>query len=58
MVADRGVGLITLVNSGMDPSSRAAGILSPANLPLLYVAIIGTKVLHELGHAFACKAAR
>ncbi|MEK6798398.1 MAG: hypothetical protein AABZ12_05510, partial [Planctomycetota bacterium] len=51
-----GVGLITLVNSGMDPSSRAAGILSPANLPLLYVAIIGTKVLHELGHAFACKA--
>lgn len=51
-----GVGLLTLVGSGMDLSSGAAGSLSPANLPLLYIAILATKALHELGHAFACKA--
>ena len=30
-------------------------VLDPANLPLLYVAILIVKMIHELGHAFACK---
>ena len=31
------------------------GILSPANLPILYLCFILVKVFHEFGHAFACK---
>lgn len=31
------------------------GILSTANLPILYACFVLTKVLHEFGHAFACK---
>jgi putative peptide zinc metalloprotease protein len=33
----------------------ASGILDPANLPLLYLALVVVKLLHEMGHAFACK---
>lgn len=33
----------------------ASGVLSPSNLPLLYAAIAGTKLIHELGHGLACK---
>ncbi len=36
-------------------SNRAAGLLDPENLPLLYVAIVIVKLFHELGHGFACK---
>ncbi|MEM9345872.1 MAG: hypothetical protein AAGB26_04560 [Planctomycetota bacterium] len=38
-----------------DPVSGTAGVLSPSNLWLLYVAIFVAKVLHELGHGIACK---
>jgi putative peptide zinc metalloprotease protein len=31
------------------------GILSPGNLPLLYAGMIVIKILHEFGHAMACK---
>ncbi len=30
-------------------------VLNPGNLPLLYAAILIVKLVHELGHAFACK---
>ena len=30
-------------------------ILSPENLPLLYLSIVGVKICHELSHCFACK---
>ncbi len=31
------------------------GILAPSKLPLLYISMFLLKVLHEFGHAFACK---
>ncbi len=40
---------------GAELVDRASGILSVANLPLLYVGLILVKVCHEFGHAFACK---
>lgn len=30
-------------------------LLSPANLPLLWVVLVGLKVVHEFGHAIACR---
>lgn len=38
-----------------NPLTGSEGILSPSNLWLLYVAMFGAKVLHELGHGVACK---
>ena len=35
--------------------SQGAGLLSPGNLPLLYVGFIIAKVIHEFGHAAVCK---
>ncbi len=34
---------------------QGQSVLSPSNLPLLYVCIILIKVCHEFGHAFLCK---
>jgi len=34
---------------------QKSGILSPSNLPLLYVSMILIKGIHEFGHGFACK---
>lgn len=31
------------------------GVLSASNLPLLYASFVVVKLLHELGHGFACK---
>lgn len=36
-------------------AAKAAGVLDPENLPLLYTALVLVKLIHELGHAFACK---
>ncbi len=33
----------------------AQALLAPSNLPLLYAAMLGVKLLHELGHASACR---
>jgi putative peptide zinc metalloprotease protein len=35
--------------------SQGAGVLAPSNLGLLYVGFILAKVVHELGHAAACR---
>ena len=34
---------------------NSEGVLAPANLPLLYVALFTIKGLHEMGHALACR---
>lgn len=43
----------------MDDSARvfdqSAGVLSPSNLPLLYVGFLLSKTLHEFSHAAMCK---
>ena len=36
-------------------AAKASGVLDPENLPLLYAALVVVKLIHELGHAFACK---
>lgn len=36
-------------------SDQTQSILSPSNLPLLYLALVITKVLHEFGHAYLCR---
>ncbi len=35
--------------------SQSAGILAPSNLGLLYIGFIVAKVVHEFGHAAACR---
>ena len=34
---------------------QGEGVLAPGNLPLLYVALVGIKTLHEFGHAYFCR---
>jgi putative peptide zinc metalloprotease protein len=34
---------------------QGQGILAPGNLPLLYVALVGIKSIHEFGHAYFCR---
>jgi putative peptide zinc metalloprotease protein len=34
---------------------QGQGILSPSNLALLYLALIGVKACHEFGHAYFCR---
>ncbi|MGA1235721.1 MAG: peptidase M50 [Limisphaerales bacterium] len=36
-------------------SDQTQSILSPSNIPLLYLALVITKVLHEFGHAYLCR---
>jgi len=43
------------VDRSDDLFEQAHGALSPENLPLLYLAFVLTKGLHEFGHAFMCK---
>ena len=38
-----------------DALSGNEGVLAPSNLWLLYLAMVGVKLLHELGHGVACK---
>jgi len=50
-----GVGLYFVVDRVWELASRASGVLSPANLPLLYLSFVLVKIFHEFAHAFACK---
>jgi putative peptide zinc metalloprotease protein len=38
-----------------DLFGRATDILDPKGLPLLYLSVVLIKIVHEFGHAFACK---
>ncbi len=44
-----------LVGHGEALFESTMGVLSPANLPILGVCFAITKIIHEFGHAFACK---
>ena len=48
-------GLYAVVGRIGELADGASAVLDPQNLPLLYLSLIFVKVLHEFGHAFACK---
>ncbi|QQE11366.1 hypothetical protein JD969_18005 [Planctomycetota bacterium] len=48
-------GVFTLVNNGSQFFNMASGVLSPGNLGWLFISTIIIKLIHESGHAFACK---
>jgi putative peptide zinc metalloprotease protein len=48
-------GLWAVAGRTDDLVASAADILDPKGLPLLYLSFILIKVVHEFGHAFACK---
>ena len=50
-----GVGGWFLVGRGGELVSGSSGVLAPGNLPLLYAALVLTKLLHEIGHGVACR---
>ncbi len=50
-----GAGLWSVAGRVDDLWDQRSGILSPSNLPLLYVCMILIKAIHEFGHGFACK---
>lgn len=47
-------GKLFIENWGM-AWDQAQGVLSPGNIPLLYLALILIKTMHEFGHAAVCK---
>lgn len=49
------LGLAAIVSRWEDFAASSADVLAPSNLFLLYVAFVFTKLIHELGHAFAAK---
>jgi putative peptide zinc metalloprotease protein len=50
-----GVGISAVIGRAGELTDPARNVLDPANLPFLYIGILLTKVVHEFGHAFACK---
>lgn len=48
-------GVYFIAGRAGDLVSRASSILDPESLPLLYASFVVVKVVHEFGHAFACK---
>ncbi len=49
------LGLKALVDESGRLFDQSAGLLAPANLGLLYVGLVVAKLVHEFGHAAACK---
>jgi putative peptide zinc metalloprotease protein len=50
-----GAGLYCVAGRIGELVESAQNVLDPSRLPVLYLCIIFIKVLHEFGHAFACK---
>ena len=50
-----GAGFYFIAGRTRELVESAQNILNPAQLPLLYVTVVFIKVIHEFGHAFACK---
>jgi len=48
-------GLYFLAGRTGELTKSAQGLLSPDRLPLLYISFVIIKIVHEFGHAFACK---
>ncbi len=49
------LGLKALVDESDHLFQQSAGLLAPANLGLLYIGLVLAKLVHEFGHAAACK---
>jgi putative peptide zinc metalloprotease protein len=50
-----GFGLKNVIDNWPELRDQTQGVLSPANLPLLYLAMIFVKTFHEFGHAYFCR---
>ena len=50
-----GVGVWSILGRFDELWAQTGNVLTPGNLPWLYACLVGIKLLHELGHAFACK---
>lgn len=50
-----GLALKTIADNFGAFEDQTHGVLSPGNLAWLYVALVLVKVMHEFGHAFACR---
>ena len=50
-----GFGVKTVVDNASGLWDETQGVLAPGNLPLLYLALIFVKTLHEFGHAYLCR---
>ena len=48
-------GIIYTLANAEGLGRQESGILSISNMPWLYLCFVITKILHELGHGFACK---
>ena len=48
-------GIAAAVGNASALGSQTQGVLSPANLPLLYAGLVLIKTMHEFGHAFAVR---
>ncbi|MFT7537627.1 MAG: putative peptide zinc metalloprotease protein [Hyphomicrobiaceae bacterium] len=44
-----------LLGRGSELVAEASGMLTLSNVPVMYVALVVLKVIHELGHAYCCK---
>ena len=49
------LGLKALVDESERLFDQSAGLLAPANLGLVYIGLVLAKMVHEFGHAAACK---
>ncbi len=45
----------TLLDHADELAGQGAGLLAPGNVGLLYIGVLLSKVIHEFGHAAACK---
>lgn len=50
-----GAAIAVVVANWSRATDQSAGVLDPSNLLLLYLAFAATKLLHEMGHAYAVK---
>lgn len=50
-----GIAIYTGVVNAAEFAAPAMDIFSGPNLPLLWITLVGLKVVHEFGHAYACK---
>lgn len=48
-------GLVSVAGRAGELAGGLQGLIAPGNLPLLYAVIVAIKLVHELGHGFACK---
>ena len=48
-------GLYVAIGRVSELWDTSSAVLDPANLPILYLSFVAIKVIHELGHAVACK---